>query len=1109
MPTLRSSLLREARQLPDNQPRRMAFNWQVWAYPHQLPPEGDWTTWLLLGGRGAGKTRAGAEWVRGLAEEGVGPIALVGETMTEAEAVMVRGESGVLRVCPPDRCPKLRENVLIWPNGVEAHVLPAADPERFRGPQFAAAWCDETAKWKKAEAAFDMLQFGLRLGARPRQLVTTTPRATKLMKRLMADEQTVITRAKTKVNKHLADAFMAVVVERYRDTVLGRQELDGELIEDRPDALWQRSMFRAPEGDLDGRIVVAVDPPVTGTARSDACGIVVAGRLGEGAVVLEDALLIGSEMVGLSTVRGAGNSFPFADALVDLAADVRAVVGPETKLTYAADWTEYAGCQGPAGRFFHLDPLWASDDIDAVGIDCYFPLADWRDGEGHADAALAATGQELAYLEGSIAGGEGFDWYYASEADRRAQVRTPITDGAYGEPWVWRFKDIASFWTQEHHDRPGGVRNGAPTAWVPGSKPIWLTEVGCGAIDKGANQPNIFGDEKSAENGRPYFSAGTPDGLIQRQVLRAHHRYWSDPANNPSGMVDPERLYCWTWDARPYPAFPALNDVWSDGVNHRTGHWLTGRLGALASDELCAVIAQEHGSIVEAVPAGPLIGGLTVFGPGTAREVIEPVLDLTGQRLAARAGALVGVAQGPGTAMALDPDELAEIDGPVLTRRRGDASEKPGRLALGHYDRERDYLAATATALRPGNGPVVTQSLPIVLDPAAARIGAERLLDLRASSGDRIEFALPPAMVALEPGDRITLAGVAEGPFEITEIRDGAVRRVTVGPVARGDAVATGIERARGSAGAPMLTMTPVVTVAHLPPLPADAGRSRLVIGAFADPWPGPVRVSDEATGVLVAQLGRPAAIGEVLAPLAPGPVARWDRGPGLEISLRGGHLAEVDAEGVLAGSNRIAVETDSSQWEVIGFATAELIAPGRYRLTRLLRGLEGSEAAIGPISAGRRALVIDQRVATLPVEVHWIGESRSLRFAAGDAAGEVVTAALEPGPALPLSPVHLRAEREASGAIALRWTRRSRADADGWGVAEPALEHVPEAWEVRIFDGTTLVRTITAGSAPAGYGLADQTADFSGAAPAFDFSVRQVSPVFGPGHAAMGAFDG
>ncbi|MCP8884260.1 terminase family protein [Devosia sp. XJ19-1] len=293
MSTLNSAVKRLASRIPESELVDIAFNWPIWAMPHQLPPDGDWTTWLLLGGRGAGKTRAGAQWVLMLAELGISPIALVGETMTEAEAVMVKGESGVLRICPPWMVPKLTGSVLHWPNGVEAHILPASDPERFRGPQFAAAWCDETGKWKKAEAAFDMLQFGLRLGPRPRQLVTTTPRATKLMKRLIADERTVITRAATKVNNHLAEAFLAAVVERYRDTVLGRQELDGELIEDRPDALWQRSMFRPPDGAVDGRIVVAVDPPVTGTERSDACGIVVAGRAGEGAVVLEDATVQG------------------------------------------------------------------------------------------------------------------------------------------------------------------------------------------------------------------------------------------------------------------------------------------------------------------------------------------------------------------------------------------------------------------------------------------------------------------------------------------------------------------------------------------------------------------------------------------------------------------------------------------------------------------------------------------------------------------------------------------------------------------------------------------------------------------------------------------------
>jgi phage terminase large subunit-like protein len=264
-------------------------DWALWARPAQLPPTGDWTTWLMIGGRGSGKTRAGAEWVRALAAEGIGPIALVGESMVEAEAVMVAGQSGILRVAAPDERPLIRGNAVFWPNGVEAQLFGAADPERLRGPQFAAAWCDELAKWSHAEAAWDNLQFGLRLGSRPRQLVTTTPRPTRLMKRLLGEPGIVVTRMATRENAdHLAGAFLDAVVKRYEGSVLGRQELDGELIEDRPDALWTRASFRPDSGVARGRTVVAIDPPATSRRTSDACGIIVAAEAGEGAVVLAD-----------------------------------------------------------------------------------------------------------------------------------------------------------------------------------------------------------------------------------------------------------------------------------------------------------------------------------------------------------------------------------------------------------------------------------------------------------------------------------------------------------------------------------------------------------------------------------------------------------------------------------------------------------------------------------------------------------------------------------------------------------------------------------------------------------------------------------------------------
>jgi phage terminase large subunit-like protein len=285
----KAELQKAAAKLGDVSTRKLLLDWPAWARTAQLPPDGEWTTWLLLGGRGSGKTRAGAEWVKQLAQSGVSPIALVGETMTEAMAVMVKGESGLLAVHARAERPTLKGTVLTWPNGSEAHLMSASDPDRFRGPQWAAAWCDEIAKWPDAEAAWDMLQFGLRLGDWPRQLATTTPKPTRLLKRLLADPLTVVTRMRTAENApHLAPQFLSAVVGRYEGSVLGRQELDGEMIEDLPDALWQRSMFRPYDGQPPSRVIVAVDPPVTGTARSDACGIVVAAQVGEGAVVLAD-----------------------------------------------------------------------------------------------------------------------------------------------------------------------------------------------------------------------------------------------------------------------------------------------------------------------------------------------------------------------------------------------------------------------------------------------------------------------------------------------------------------------------------------------------------------------------------------------------------------------------------------------------------------------------------------------------------------------------------------------------------------------------------------------------------------------------------------------------
>ncbi len=313
----------------------MMADWLTFSRSDQRPPPAardgtPWRVWLVLGGRGAGKTRTGAEWVRGVAagrppfaSKPARRIALVGETFADAREVMIEGVSGLLSVHMPAERPRWEPSRrrLLWPNGCVAQVFSAEDPESLRGPQFDVAWLDELAKWKHPQETWDMLQFGLRLGDFPRLVATTTPRAVDLVRRLVSDPSVALTRASTTANAmNLAAAFLDSVTARYAGTRLGRQELDGELIEDRSDALWSRELIEArreAEPPPLVRIVVAVDPPATSGARADACGIVAAGIDTAGVVhVLADGSVQGVSPAGWARAALAVHRRLEADALV-------------------------------------------------------------------------------------------------------------------------------------------------------------------------------------------------------------------------------------------------------------------------------------------------------------------------------------------------------------------------------------------------------------------------------------------------------------------------------------------------------------------------------------------------------------------------------------------------------------------------------------------------------------------------------------------------------------------------------------------------------------------------------------------------------------------------
>ncbi|MEL6422922.1 MAG: glycoside hydrolase/phage tail family protein, partial [Pseudomonadota bacterium] len=721
-----------------------------------------------------------------------------------------------------------------------------------------------------------------------------------------------------------------------------------------------------------------------------------------------DAFLIGSELRGLTWLRDETENYPFVDALVTLARDVKAVLGPQTKVSYAADWSEYFGHQpgdGTGDVTFHLDPLWASADVDAVAIDCYWPLADWRDGDAHLDRVSGAPSiYDPQYLIGNIRGGEGYDWYYASPEARAAQERTPITDGA-GKPWVYRYKDVLSWWREPHINRRGGTEVGQPTAWVPQSKPIWFSEVGCPAVDKGANQPNVFIDPKSIESSVPYFSSRQRDDLMQRRYLDALLGFYDETSpgfqeeNNPVSplyggrMVDVERMYLYTWDARPHPVFPAARSIWSDGANWETGHWLTGRLGGLDLARLVAALCELYG--FDAYDTRRLEGvlhGLVIDRLMSARQALQP-LELAFSFDAVESGASIRFAhRGEGEILrAVVPETCVagdSADAPVIQLTRDEEGTLPSAVKLSFVDGNADYARAAVESrqLDTVSRRVSSAELPIVLGVAEARGIAERWLHETWAARTRASFSLPPSALALEPGDLLSVpVGGLPQPFRITGVTDGAAREIEARTVLPTTPAQVSIADEQDEPDIP--TVGPVRGVfLDLPGaigLPGSDGGGWFA--ASANPWPGAVMLmrSDGADSrTLVETITRPSTIGRTGAAAGGRPTWRFDRGMRLTVTLESGALAGRSMEAVLEGENLAAIDHGGGEFEIIQFMDAELIGSGEYALGRMLRGQGGTEhLADRPIPEGALFVLLDDTVRPLgltldaldrPLTWHW-----------------------------------------------------------------------------------------------------------------------------------------
>ncbi|MDR3527323.1 MAG: glycoside hydrolase/phage tail family protein [Rhizomicrobium sp.] len=828
-----------------------------------------------------------------------------------------------------------------------------------------------------------------------------------------------------------------------------------------------------------------------------------------------ESFLIGSELVGLTRARSDAATYPAVTALKQLAADVHTIL-PNAKLGYGADWSEYSGHALGGGAFrFNLDPLWSDPNIAFVGIDNYLPLTDWREAGSNRDGADYASPYDPAYLTANIRGGEDYDWYYASPAARDAQNRSAISDGL-GKPWLWRAKDIWQWWANRHYDRPDGSESATATAWVPQSKPIRFTELGCPAVDKGANQPNVFYDPKSTESLFPYYSSGQRDDLIQRRFLEAHLNYWRDAANNPissvtgAPMLDSDHLAVWCWDARPFPFFPARDDVWGDAANYATGHWLNGRLGDVALSDLVTRLCADAGfTAIDSSGLAGLVTGYAVTDSMSVREALAPLMAAYFFDAVETGGVIRFVMRGSTAPLALSESDLVASEGFGFSLKRTEASDVPAASRLSYLDAGSYDEAVAQTRRLSASTRVASSSLPLVLDQAEAAAINERLLSDAAVMAERASFALPPSRLALDPSDEILLsAGGRQRRLRLTAIADAGQRACDA--VATDPSVYAPLVGASRSVAQPQILPQlgrPLLVLLDLPWLSEAQNPTSPFAAAFADPWPGQVVLYKD--GARVLSLSQPATIGETLADFWSGPLNRFDRINTLTLKLYHGSLLSVSDAALFAGANLLALQNAAGAWEVLQFGTAELIAPNTWRLSRLLRGRQATEQAMAsPLAAGARVVLLDsalqqipltQAEALLPHSYTYGPQGRAL----ADPAFQTRTECFAAAGLVPPAPCHLGFAWSGADLI-LRWLRRDRAPAANSLLLAETPASDPLLFDLEILSGATVIRTFS--NLPQNsqlYTAAQQASDFpSGLPNPLVIRVAQRSSVLGRGRA-------
>jgi len=814
-----------------------------------------------------------------------------------------------------------------------------------------------------------------------------------------------------------------------------------------------------------------------------------------------DAFVIGSELVGITTYDSGSNTYPGVSNLVTLAGLVKADM-PSVAITYAADWTEYHS----VGGYYHLDDLWKSANIDFIGIDNYMPLTPDLDQSDITEDKIKQYWED----------GEGWAYYYSDAVARTGKTDYVPNDGTS----IYAWKNIEQWWNLAHFHNGDA---GSPTGWTAKMKPVWFTEFGFPSVDGGTNQPNVFVDPTSIESYYPRGSKRRIDFLAQRKAINATLEFWkAKNAETGNGDLVP-RTFLWTWDARPYPFWPDLLDVWADGGNWKTGHWVNGKMGVSNLGAIIADLLSQVGYAASDYDVTALIDpveGYVINGRQTIRQHLEVLKSLFFFDMVESDGVMKFVKRGGLSLVTIDEDELIPTDRDdvreAITITRRQELELPQLVDVQYINRVSNYQSATQTAQRSTGSAVdkLTVTAPVVMADDQAKTIADVALYSQWYGRNLFECMVPPKYAYLEPTDIITL----------TVNNVNYAMRIVSTDYARGGqqkihAISENLStydfytapgetppNPEQNTGVPLTQLQ----LLDLPPFPTDTdqnGTLRLAIASEGVGWRGAAVYSSddggESGGNSFAALtsgNSQAVMGSMLNALPVGARNNWDNANEIKVALLTGELSSKSELAVLNGANACLIGN-----EVIQFKTATLVSSGVYTLTGLLRGRLGTEHEIDNHVIGDRFIFMDSAVLKESIPLFLIGiESYYKPVTVGATVADTDEQAFTYAGVKfkPFSPVDIEGTRDGSDNLTITWKRRTRLNGQWRDGVDVPLSEESESYEIDIMDGVSVVRTLTSTTPTIIYTAAQQVADFGITQTSVDAKIVQMSAIVGRGTA-------